>query len=71
MMIPSLIRSIVFIEGAQDKLNKLNSLVHPYVFDEYNNFCELHKDKKYTLAESAILFESGMNKQYMFLLMKS
>jgi len=62
MMIPQLIRSMVYAEGAQDKLNKLNSLVHPYVFQEYESFCNINKDKKYTLAESAILFESGMDK---------
>jgi len=62
VMIPSLIRSIVFVKGSEDKLKRLNELVHPYVFNEYNNFCELNKDKKYTLIESAILYESKLDK---------
>lgn len=62
LMIPHLIRSIVFIKGAEDKLLKLNEIVHPYVFEEYSKFCDIHKDKLYTIAESAILFESGMDK---------
>lgn len=61
LMIPSLIRSIVFVEGAEDKIKKLNELTHPYVFKEFENFCQKHSDKKYILAESAILYESGMN----------
>jgi dephospho-CoA kinase len=62
IMIPSLIRSIVFVKGSEEKLKRLNELVHPYVFNEYDNFCELNKDKKYTLIESAILYESKLDK---------
>lgn len=62
MVIPNLIRSIVFVEGSEDKLKKLNELTHPYVFKEFENFCNKYKNKKYILAESAILYESGMDK---------
>ena len=62
MMIPELIRSIVFVEGGEEKLQKLNDISHPYVFQEFENFCKKHSDKKYILAESAILYESGMDK---------
>jgi dephospho-CoA kinase len=62
LIIPSLIRSIVFVEGAEDKLKKLNDLAHPYVLKEFEIFCQKHSDKKYILAESAILYEYGMNK---------
>ena len=61
VIIPTLLRSIVYIEGAEDELKKLNSLVHPHVFKEYVLFCEKNRDKIYTIAESAILFESGMD----------
>lgn len=60
-MIPHLIRSIVFVEGSEDKLVKLNELAHPYVFKEYQKFCEDNIDAKFTLVESAILYESGLN----------
>lgn len=59
---PVLIRSIVFIKGSEHKLKILNELVHPYVFQEYNNFCLEHVNKPYTLMESAILYESGSDK---------
>ena len=59
---PVLIRSIVFIKGSEHKLKILNELVHPYVFQEYNNFCLEHVNKPYTLMESAILYETGSDK---------
>ncbi len=62
IMIPSSIRSIVFVKGAEDRLKKLNSLIHPYVFNNFNEFCLLKKSSPYIIAESAILFESGMDK---------
>jgi dephospho-CoA kinase len=61
-MIPGKIRSIVFVEGGEDKLKRLNAIAHPYVFRELKKFFELHRDKKYTIAESAILYETGMQK---------
>jgi dephospho-CoA kinase len=64
VMIPSLIRSIVFSEGNESKLKKLNELTHSYVFEEFENFCNLNKSKKYILAESAILYETGFNKYF-------
>jgi dephospho-CoA kinase len=41
------------------KLNKLNSLIHPFVIDDYKIWTELNKEYKYTIIEAAILFESG------------
>ena len=60
VIITKLLRDIVFIQGAEDKLRRLNEIVHPYVIEEYEIFCQHHKDKPYTLAETAILFESNM-----------
>lgn len=62
IMIPSLIRSIVFVKGSEDKLKRLNELVHPYVFQEYKNFCLKNIKKQYTLIESAILYETNLDK---------
>ena len=60
IIIPKLLRDIVFVQGAESKLKRLNEIVHPYVFKEYEDFCQLHTDKPYTLAETALLFETNM-----------
>jgi dephospho-CoA kinase len=60
IIIPKLLRDIVFVQGAESKLKRLNEIVHPYVFKEYEDFCQLHSDKPYTLAETALLFETNM-----------
>lgn len=60
-VISKLVRDIVFVEGGEDKLKKLNEICHPYVFQEFIEFCEKNKDQKYIIAESAIIYESGMN----------
>lgn len=57
-MIPSKIRNIVFTDDV--RLLKLNELSHPYVFKEFEKFCDRHNDKQYILAESAILFETKL-----------
>ena len=48
--------SIVFSDS--DKLQKLNSLVHPIVKEELNNWCE-KQTSPYVIKEAAILFESN------------
>ena len=55
------LREIVFVEGGEDKLKLLNSIVHPYVRKDFNAFCELYKSEPLIITESAILFESGLN----------
>ena len=60
IIIPKLLRDIVFVQGAESKLKRLNEIVHPYVFKEYEDFCLLHSDEPYTLAETALLFETNM-----------
>ena len=47
--------SIVFSNS--DKLQKLNSLVHPIVKEEFNNWCK-KQTSPYVIKEAAILFES-------------
>ena len=47
--------SIVFND--KSKLEKLNSLVHPIVKKEFNNWCK-KQTSSYVIKESAILFES-------------
>ena len=62
MIDTALLRSIIFVEGGEYKLRRLNEIVHPFVFLEYDKFCQQHLDKKYTLAETAILFETNMRR---------
>lgn len=63
MIIPKLIRDIVFVKGGEEKLRRLNEIVHPYVIDEYEKFCNLNSDKDYTIAETALLFETNLKKK--------
>jgi len=49
--------------GFPERLEKLNSLVHPRVAEDYKNWVEQHQDKMYVIKEAALLFESGSAKQ--------
>lgn len=55
------LRQIVFVNGGELRLKKLNQIVHPYIFQDFNDFCLINSDKPMILAESAILFESKIN----------
>jgi dephospho-CoA kinase len=46
----------------KDKLQKLNSIVHPSVARHFDNWLELNKSSKYVIKEAAILIESGIHK---------
>ena len=50
--------AIVFSD--KSKLQKLNSLVHPIVKEEFINWCKFQKSS-YVIKEAAILFESKAN----------
>jgi len=41
----------------------VNSVIHPAVKKDYENWLEINKSALYTLKEAAILFESGANTQ--------
>lgn len=56
----SSLAKIVF--SKPDLLSKLNSIVHPLVMDDFNNWVLNRFPKKLLFIESAILFESGFNK---------
>ena len=43
-------------------LNGLNSLVHPRVMADFDDFCRLHAAAPYVLFESAILFDYGFDR---------
>jgi dephospho-CoA kinase len=50
--------SIVFSD--EQKLKKLNSLVHPFVLEDFLLWCNECSKEKYVILESAIIFESGI-----------
>jgi len=54
------IAELVFAD--KNKLNELNSVIHPAVWLHGENWLKQHEDKPYILKEAAILFESGGNK---------
>ena len=60
IVIPKLLRDIVFVPGGEVKLKKLNEIIHPYVFNEFELFCNENSKCKYVLAESALIYESNM-----------
>ena len=60
MVIPKLLRDIVFVKGGESKLKRLNEIIHPHVFTEFELFCSENSKSKYVLAETALLFESNM-----------
>jgi len=49
------------IFGNNELVEKINSIVHPVVRDDFNQWAE-EQDFPYVLQESAILFEIGANK---------
>lgn len=54
------IAELVFAD--KNKLNELNSIIHPAVWLHGENWLKQHTGKPYILKEAAILFESGGNK---------
>ena len=60
LIIPKLLRDIVFIPGGEPRLKRLNEIIHPYVFNEFELFCLENSRSKYVLAESALIYESNM-----------
>ncbi len=47
----------------QGLLSKVNSIVHPIVKNDFEDFCIIHRNAPYIIKESAILIETGLYKQ--------
>lgn len=60
----SLNRSHISSMAFSDKslLEKLNSIVHPYVFKDFDEWCSKHTESKYIVKEAALMFESDSYK---------
>ncbi len=54
--------SVVFSQ--QDKLEKLNSIIHPLIKDDFEKWSMLRSDNPYVIMDSAILFESGFSPMF-------
>ena len=54
--------SVIF--SNKDALTFINGLIHPLLFERYNQWLELHKKSPYTIHESAILFEHHLEKRF-------
>ena len=51
-----------FIFSSQENRVKVNSIIHPLVFEDFLRWAENHKDNDIVAMESAILYESGFDK---------
>ena len=51
-----LVSKIVF--NNKEKLKSLNSIIHPAVAIDFDNFCFKHRDETYIVKEAAIIFET-------------
>ena len=49
-------------------LKKINSIIHPLVVNKYNEWCTLNKDDRYTIHESAIIFENKLQEKFDFII---
>jgi len=58
--------SIVF--NNKEKLHLLNSIVHPEVKKNFQEFLQLHRKKAYIVYESAILFETNNQQQFNYVI---
>ncbi len=56
----TLMSSIIFRD--KKMLEAVNFIIHPYVIQDFMHWAELHKKKDYVIQETAILFESGIDK---------
>jgi dephospho-CoA kinase len=53
----SYIAGIVFSD--KSKLEKLNSIIHPVVLNDWAEFCKEHSQQTYVIKEAAIMLEAG------------
>lgn len=54
------IASVVFVN--QEMLKKLTEIVHPEVIKHFDSFIKKNQNNEFIFLESAVLFESGLNK---------
>lgn len=47
---------------SKSKIETLNAIVHPFVIKDFEKWYSLHEEKPYVLLESALVFETGLDK---------
>lgn len=57
-----LLAEIVFND--EEALKDINSIVHPAVREDFKKWCESHSHLSYVIQESAILFDTGLYKNF-------
>lgn len=55
-----------FIFGNPENMAKVNAIIHPRVKEDFRQWADAHKGKEFCVLESAILFESGFDKEVDF-----
>ena len=54
--------SLIF--SNKESLHFINNIIHPLVFESYNNWLSEYRENCYTIHESAILFEHHLEKRF-------
>lgn len=52
-----------FIFGNPENMAKVNAIIHPKVRQDFEHWAQEHKSKDFCILESAILFESGFDRE--------
>lgn len=53
---------IVF--NSADNLSKLNQIIHPILFDKFQEWASQFPDKPYVIMEAAVIFENNLEKYF-------
>lgn len=52
-----------FIFGNPDNMARVNAIIHPRVLEDFKRWCDGRGSKEFCILESAILIESGFNRE--------
>ncbi len=62
----AVLASVVFSE--KSALKKINEIIHPALFNKYNNWLKKHQNSIYTIHEAAVLFENHFENYFDFII---
>jgi dephospho-CoA kinase len=57
-----LLAQVVFNDP--ESLRQINTIIHPLVFNRYNEWLKLHQAYSYTIHEAAVIFENQLEHHY-------